>query len=152
MRALPRRTTERSLPLKTESFPDITQRDHGRGSDAPATVGQLAGLVQQTAAAPETWWHLVRFEADERVRVQLGNGLWLITWPPGFRLPAHDHGGAVQVLSVIAGELAEVAVGDDGAVERPLRANRIRIQAGDRMHEVVNPGSVYAVTLHAYSV
>ncbi|GAA3227491.1 cysteine dioxygenase [Actinocorallia longicatena] len=135
--------------MKTETFPDITQRDQNVVA-AVVTVGQLAGLIADTAAAPEQWWHLVRFHPSERTRLQLDNGLWLITWPPGFRLPAHGHHGATQVTGVIAGELAEVTVGDEGAVERPLRSNRIRIQTGDHMHEVVNPGTVYAVTLHAY--
>lgn len=136
--------------MKTESFPDITMRDQVRVTGAPPTVGQLAARVQEAAARPEEWWHLVRFDPAERVRTELADGLWLITWPPGYRLAAHGHGGASQIMSVIAGELAEVVVGDDGAVARPLRANRVRIQAGDRMHEVVNPGSGYAVTLHLY--
>ena len=49
-----------------------------------------------------------------------------------------------------AGLSGLVVVGGDGAVARPLRANRVRVQAGDRVHEVVNPGSGYAVTLHLY--
>ena len=136
--------------MKTETFPDITMLGQVRETGGPATLGQLAARVQEAAARPERWWHLVRFDPAERVRVELEGGLWLITWPPGFRLPAHDHGGASQIMSVIAGELAEVAMGGDGAVARPLRANRVRIQAGDRMHEVVNPGRGYAVTLHLY--
>jgi len=138
--------------LKTETFPDLTMRDQApvRANLAP-TIGQLAALVQATAADPDSWWPEVRFDPSARVRVQLDNGLWLITWPPGFRLPAHDHGGATQILSVIAGELAEVAVGDDGAVQRPLRANRVRVQTGDQMHEVVNPGTTFAITLHLYT-
>ncbi|WP_232836021.1 cupin domain-containing protein [Actinocorallia populi] len=136
--------------MKTETFPEITMRDQVRETGAPPTVGQLAARLQEAAARPGRWWHLVRFDPAERVRVELEDGLWLITWPPGYRLPAHGHGGAAQIMSVIAGELAEVAVGGDGAVARPLRANRVRIQAGDSMHEVVNPGSAYAVTLHLY--
>jgi len=138
--------------LKTETFPDITLRDQAPVRDAqPPTVGQLAALVQATAAAPDSWWSHVAFDPTTRVRVQLDSGLWLITWPPGFRLPAHDHGGATQILTVVAGELAEVTVSDDGAVQRPLHANRTRIQTGDHMHEVVNPGTTYAITLHLYT-
>ncbi|MEO5875814.1 MAG: cysteine dioxygenase [Streptosporangiaceae bacterium] len=138
--------------MKTETFPDITLRDQAPVRAAPApTLGQLAGLVQAAAADPGSWWDRVRFDAADRVRVPLADGLWLITWPPGFRLPAHDHGGATQILTVVAGELAEVTVGDTGAAQRPLRANRIRIQPRDHMHEVVNPGAGYAITLHLYA-
>ncbi|MDX6744450.1 cysteine dioxygenase [Actinocorallia sp. A-T 12471] len=138
--------------MKAETFPDITMAAAAPViSDAPPTVGQLAWRVSQAAARPDEWWHRVKFVPDERVRVDLDNGLTLIIWAPGFRLPAHDHGGHLQAMAVIAGELAEVVVGDDGATVRPLRANRVRIQAGDRMHEVVNPGDGYAVTLHAYA-
>ncbi|GAB3673914.1 hypothetical protein GCM10027589_43820 [Actinocorallia lasiicapitis] len=135
--------------MKTETFPDITQ-NHAPVVSDQVTVGQIAALLADTAAAPGDWWHRVEFDPADRVRVLLDNNLVLITWPPGFRLPAHGHDGRTQLTAVIAGELAEVTVGDEGAVERPLRANRVRIQTGDHMHEVVNPGSGYAVTLHAY--
>ncbi|ROO90184.1 cysteine dioxygenase type I [Actinocorallia herbida] len=138
--------------MKAETFPDITMAPIAPvNPDAPPTVGQLAWRVSQAAARPDAWWHLVTFVPGERIRVELEDGLTLIIWPPGFRLSAHDHGGHLQVMAVIAGELAEVVVGDDGATARPLRANRVRVQAGDRMHEVVNPGEGYAVTLHAYA-
>lgn len=135
--------------MQTETFPDITQR--ATTAAGPRTIGQLAAHVQDLAAHPSRWWHEVRFDPAERVRVRLADGLWLTTWPPGFRLPAHDHEGRTQLLAVVAGELAEVAVGDEGAVARPLRANRLRIQTADHVHEVVNPGTTYAVTLHAYT-
>ncbi|MCD0453176.1 cysteine dioxygenase [Actinocorallia sp. API 0066] len=138
--------------MKVETFPDLTMAAQGPVNPAAApTVGQLAWRVREAASRPHEWWHLVRFVPGERVRVDLDGGLTLIVWPPGFRLPAHDHGGHLQVLTVIAGELAEVAVGDDGAYARPLRANRVRVQTGDHMHEVVNPGDGYAITLHAYA-
>ncbi|WP_084000742.1 cysteine dioxygenase [Actinomadura kijaniata] len=143
--------------MDLDLVPDITMRGqadpHGRDAvKRPPTVGQLAARIHGLAARPADWWHRVRFDAAGPVRVVLdeveGVRLWLTTWPPGHRTGVHDHAGT-EVSAVIAGELAEVKITDDGVTERPLRANRVRVHGGDHTHELTNPGPAYAITLHA---
>ncbi|MBO2462975.1 cysteine dioxygenase [Actinomadura sp. LCR2-06] len=131
--------------------PDLTMRGqddpHGRTVTArPPTVGQLADRVRELAARPSDWWHSVVFDGSGPVRVPLyaadGAEVWLTTWPPGHGATVHG-----QVSTLIAGELAEVAIRADGVTERPLRANRVRVHAGPQTF--TNPGPAFAVSLHA---
>jgi hypothetical protein len=134
--------------------PDLTMRGqddpHGRTIIArPPTVGQLAARVHALAARPSDWWRRLTFDETGPVRVPLddpdgadGVRLWLTTWPPGHGATVHG-----QVSTLIAGELAEVAIAVDGVTERPLRANRVRVHGGPQTF--TNPGPAFAVSLHA---
>jgi hypothetical protein len=125
----------------------------------PLTAGSLAALVRETAADPAQWWWRARFDPQRPVRTRLtaapGWELWLVTTPPGFRSGRHEHGAGCEVLTVVAGELAEYTITGDATQVRPLRPNRIRVHghgAGHRhRHETVNPGGCYAISLHAWS-
>lgn len=138
-------------------IPDITmhgQADpHGRAvSGRPPTVGRLAALVHEHTTRPDAWWHLVRFDPAAPVRVPLDGGaegvaLWLTAWPPGHRTEPHEH-DAGEVVTLIAGELAEVTITPRGASERRLAVGRVRVHGGGHLHELANPGAAYAVTLH----
>ncbi|GAA0261309.1 hypothetical protein GCM10009527_066640 [Actinomadura nitritigenes] len=131
--------------------PDLTMRGqddpHGRTVTArPPTVGQLAVRVRELAGHPSGWWRRVVFDEAGPVHVALdapdGVRLWLTTWPPGHGATVHG-----QVSTLIAGELAEVAIAADGVTERPLRANRIRVHGGPQTF--TNPGPAFALSLHA---
>jgi hypothetical protein len=121
--------------LNLSLVPDLTMR----GAPSPyapppaRTVGRLAGLIAEIAAAPDRWWHLVRFDG---VPVRLDDGVWLAAWPP-------DHRAApgADVLIVLAGELTAAA--------RAVRAGRVHVRGGGRPWELTNPGPGYAITLHA---
>jgi hypothetical protein len=149
-------------------IPDITMHGqddpHGRViTRRPPTVGQLAALVREHTGRPGDWWHHVRFDPAEPVSVRLTGtedaDVWLTAWPPGCRAHLRPHDGdAPQVATLIAGELAEVTIATDGVTERPLRANRVRVfgdpprpRRGDdgHLHELANPGTSFAITLHA---
>jgi hypothetical protein len=73
--------------------------------------------------------------------------LWLSAWPPGHRA---DPGAAV--LAVLAGELSERTITDQGVAERTLRANRIRVYGAGHPRELANLGPGFALTLHASAV
>lgn len=154
--------------MDLDFVPDITMRGQDDPHQRmiikrPPTVGQLAAVIHECTARPGDWWHLVRFDPARPSRVRLdeadGVELWLIVWPPGHRTHLHDH-DATQVAMLVAGELTEVAISPDGATERPLRINRVRVFArrtrssapGEgHLHELANPGSTYAITVHALS-
>jgi hypothetical protein len=148
------------LTIRLEDvIPDLGMRGHddphGRSAlRGPLTVGQLATRIHDLAARPADWWHLVRFDPAGPVRVPLedtdGVRLWLTTWPPRSGTGPHDHDGETSVSAVVAGELVEVTVSSDGATERELRANRVRVRGGGHLHELHNPGPAYAITLHAH--
>lgn len=119
------------------------------------TAGSLAALVRETAADPARWWSRVRFDPERPVRTRLaaapGWELWLVTTPPGHRSAGHQHGAGCEVVTVLAGELAEYTITERGAEMRPLRPNRVRVRGRGHRRETVNPGGYYAVSLHAWS-
>ncbi len=112
------------------------------------TAGSLGALVRETAADPARWWSRVRFDPDRPVRTRLaaapGFQLWLVTTPPGHRSGQHERDAGCEVVTVLAGELADCTGG------APLLPNRVRVR-GDRRRETINPGGCYAVSLHAWS-
>lgn len=134
-------------------IPDITMQGAAPERKRALTAGDLASIVRDVAACPACWWHLARFDG-EPVPVMAAHdlspaavhGLWLTTWPPGYRA---DPGAAV--LTVLAGELSERTITDQGVAERTLRANRIRVYGSGNPRELVNQGPAYALTLHSAS-
>jgi hypothetical protein len=124
-------------------IPDITMQARPERTGT-LTIGRLAGVVREMAARPEYWWHLARFDGTP-VPVAVANDLWLSAWPPGHRAVPAGPG----VLAVLAGELSERTITDQGVAERTLRANRIRVYGADNPRELVNLGPGYALSLHA---
>ncbi len=126
------------------------------GNTGHMTAGRLAGLVRAAAADPARWWHLVRFDPGRPIHLRLeaeaACELWLVTTPPGYRGTSRDYGPGCEVLTVVAGELAERTITAAGAADRPLRPNRVRVHGRGHLHETVNPGTCYAVSLCAYAI
>lgn len=129
--------------------PDLTMRGqddpHGRAVTVhPPTVGQLASRVRDLAGRPGEWWRLVGFDAERPVHVRLDDEVWLTTWPPG-------HGGPVlgAVSTLLAGELAEVAITESGVTERPLRANRVHVHANPHASPHASPRRVHPASTFA---
>jgi hypothetical protein len=125
------------------------------GISGQVTAGRLAGLVRAVAAEPARWWHLVRFDPGRPVHLRLdaapGYELWLVTTPPGYRGALPDCGPGCAALTVVAGELAERTITAAGAADRPLRPNRVRVRGRGHLHETVNPGTCYAVSICAHA-
>jgi hypothetical protein len=126
------------------------------GETARVTAGHLAGLVRAVAADPARWWHLVRFDSRCPVHLRLdtapGCELWLVTTQPGYCGASSDHGPRCEVMTVVAGELAERTITAAGAADhRPMRPNRVRVRGRAYLHETVNPGTCYAVSLCAHA-
>jgi predicted metal-dependent enzyme (double-stranded beta helix superfamily) len=125
-----------------------------RTSVPPAALGDLARTIADLApsiAAPDEprrcWMRLAATESFDA---------WLIWWPTGGAVDFHDHGGSAGAIAVVAGELTEVelAPGAGGAADverRLLPAGSVHRLAADVVHDIVNAGSVPALSVHVYS-
>ena len=83
---------------------------------------------------------------------------WLIVWGAASEVGVHDHGDSHGAIQVLAGSLVEAyrAAASLGAARTRWRRRTLRPgQSIDipptRVHNVSNPGSRTAVSLHVYS-
>jgi predicted metal-dependent enzyme (double-stranded beta helix superfamily) len=78
---------------------------------------------------------------------------WFIGWPGGSLAPLHDHGGASGVVGVLSGRLTESfhRPGLDGWQQRDWRAGQRLELAPGVCHEVRNPGTRIAYSVHVYA-
>ncbi len=128
-------------------------------SSLRAAIGpvELLGIARSTAGKPGLWRGLVRFEADQRWYVRLGQGdeheVWLLTWLPGQQTGFHDHGDSAGAFVVARGCLTErpALSGRPAPTERILRTRQSRSFGPSYVHDVRNDGAVPAVSIHAYS-
>ncbi len=77
--------------------------------------------------------------------------VWLIHWPAGTGLDAHDHGGSTGAFAVVSGVLDEDVDRDGTTFTRRLGAGETVSFDGDHVHAVVNRGAVGATSVHVYS-
>ena len=80
--------------------------------------------------------------------------VWVIGWPVGSRLAAHDHGGSAGAFHVVTGELTETVF--DGASGSIVERRDVVAAAGvafheDHVHDVRNSGFETAVSIHVYA-
>src|SRR5262249_28606725 len=85
-------------------------------------------------------------------------GVWVLTWPPGWRTPIHDHHCACA-FGVHRGRLDEVLYTVERGADAVEAARHARV-AGyvggaplehGVVHEMLNPGAEVAVSLHLYA-
>lgn len=77
--------------------------------------------------------------------------VWLLGWTIGQRVDLHDHGGANAAFVVLDGELDEITLGFAGTTTRRLRTGSVGVVDAGTIHDVTNPGSADATSLHVYS-
>jgi predicted metal-dependent enzyme (double-stranded beta helix superfamily) len=119
-------------------------------------IEQLKRFVDELAAQPELWEHLVRHEDDVRVYEGLWEdedvNAWLICWSEDQDTGFHDHDESAAAIRVLdghvredrlrlAGEPATNVIGPGETFTLPPTA----------IHRVLHAGSGPAVTIHAYS-
>jgi hypothetical protein len=127
----------------------------GTAGGPPPTVGDLARQLRLITAAPERWWQLVRFDPERAVRISIpapGPGeIWLLVIPPSAHGEWMEDGGecGCEVVSVIAGEVTEQAIGECGVATTPLLPGRMRVHGSSQLHQVVNRSAGYTVSVHA---
>ncbi|MPZ65114.1 MAG: cysteine dioxygenase [Pseudonocardiaceae bacterium] len=111
------------------------------------------------AAHPERWLPLLGYRGDTRGYRLLDAGcdheVWVVSWLPGQGTDLHDHGPASGAFAVAAGTLTERVVTSPHSapvnVIRQLAAGRVRAFGPYYGHQVSNPGTVPAVSLHVYA-
>ena len=113
----------------------------GSGGSSPrtnrATDGRCAAELGELAAAPQRWWHLVRFDPDGPLRIPVPGaaGAWLLVLPPGTVTDCD-----CRYATLLAGQAAEAG--------RPLRTGRIRVHGDRSRHRTHGAGHGYSVSLH----
>ncbi|MBV9794992.1 MAG: cysteine dioxygenase [Actinobacteria bacterium] len=109
------------------------------------TVGDLARQLKLITGSPDRWWHLVRFDPERPVTVDIPVAetagryrAWLTILPPA----AADPGARPSdVLTVVAGELTEIGT-------RPLTPGRVRVHGGPQPRQLLNTSDGYTVSVH----
>jgi len=121
---------------------------------------QLAGVVRRLAASPADWLARVRLNPAgrwyERIHLDDGHEVWVISWLPGQATGFHDHGGSAGAFAVVWGTLVERRVAGatttGQVLAKPVRAGGSRAFGPRYIHDVRNAAaSAVAVSVHAYS-
>ncbi|HEY2578568.1 MAG TPA: hypothetical protein VGI74_19880, partial [Streptosporangiaceae bacterium] len=107
---------------------------------------RLSQIVASTAAHPERWHNLVRYDPARRwyLRMELTDDyeVWLLSWQPGQETGFHDHGGSRGAFAVALGELQEQTVPGVRPVPevtvRTVTAGQARSFGPRFVHNVVN--------------
>ena len=119
------------------------------------TTAELRELVDDLAADPSRWAHLVRHAADERVCIELRRDddveVWLICWLPGHDTGFHDHDDARAAITVVQGAVREERLSLAGAVgETYVPGDTVEVPSR-AIHRVRHDGDLPSITIHAYS-
>jgi predicted metal-dependent enzyme (double-stranded beta helix superfamily) len=119
-------------------------------------MSELAALVADLMARPETWAHLVAHDPEQRRYALLRRDdeveVWLICWMRDHDTGFHDHDLSAGAVGVVAGAVREdrLALGG-GTVSREVAAGGTFTFSASDIHRVLHAGDEPAVTIHAYS-
>jgi hypothetical protein len=112
----------------------------------------VAVIARGLAAVAPPWSDEVQPAADgrshERLLATELYDVWLIHWPAGSGLPAHDHGGSAGAFAMVAGMLDEDVA--DGT-RRRIGVGDVASFGPDHVHAVHNRSDVGATSVHVYS-
>jgi hypothetical protein len=116
----------------------------------------LVAAIAEGLAAVAVPWELATGRAPDQREYELilstdVYDAWLIHWPVGIGLDAHDHGGSIGAFAVVSGVLDEDTIDGDLTVTRRVVAGSAVHFDGDHVHAVVNRGAVGATSVHVYS-
>jgi predicted metal-dependent enzyme (double-stranded beta helix superfamily) len=125
--------------------------------------GQLADQVRCLTVTSAEWVARVRLDPEgrwyERIHVDGGYEIWLISWLPGQSTGFHDHGRSAGAFGVVWGDLDECVARPSGAGAgtgevrvKEVSAGVVRSFGPRYVHDVRNTSkSSVAVSVHAYS-
>ena len=121
----------------------------------PLSLADLTVLTRDVADEVRAGRHLVRVDPERRwyrlVRSDNYVDIWLISWATEQAAELHDHAGSLGALTVVSGSLVEQRWVGDGLRSRQLRAGRSLGFPLGHVHDVGNPATAPAVSVHAYS-
>ena len=130
---------------ESTSAPSLDRDDFLDAEELTAIVQRIGADDAAARVAPGTMrrWTL----AEDTPTYQA----WIIAWPAGAGLGLHDHDGSGAAIHVVAGQLRERYLTADGLVARWLGPGVTERLPHDHTHEVVNVGTIEAISVHAYS-
>lgn len=116
----------------------------------------VAAIARGLAQSAPPWGAGAVVGADgrsyERLLATAHYDAWLIHWPPGSGLDAHDHGGSTGAFAVVDGELHEDVVVNGAVVATRSVGEGDAVAFGpDHIHAVSNQRAVGATSVHVYS-
>ena len=121
----------------------------------PLALADLTALTRRIAAEVHAGRHPVHIDPLRRwyqlLRADDFVDVWLISWATEQTAELHDHAGSLGALTVVSGELLEQRWVGDGLRPRRLRAGRSAGFPLGHVHDVGNPATTPAVSVHAYS-
>ena len=118
----------------------------------PLAPDVLVDIACGIAEARDLWGpHAVHDVADRhpvRLLATEAYEVWVIGWTEGQGVDLHDHAGSIGALVVTEGALREVRPGEAPV---DLHPRVVRELTPGLVHEVFNPGSAPATSIHVYS-
>ena len=125
----------------------------------PSRCGGAQPLVATIAdglAAVAVPWELATGQSPDERQFELilsteSYDAWLIHWPAGTSLGAHDHGGSAGAFAVVSGVLEEHTVVNGVDVTRRVEAGQSVNFNGDHVHAVCNRTDAGATSVHVYA-
>jgi hypothetical protein len=122
----------------------------------PFDLEDLRDLTRRIAAEVRAGDHEVVIDPDRRwYQLLRSDGfcdVWLISWATEQMAELHDHAGSLGALTVVSGALTERRwTGVGGLRTRTLRHGRGAGFPLGHVHDVANPSTEPAVSVHAYS-
>jgi quercetin dioxygenase-like cupin family protein len=117
---------------------------------------ELERFVDDLAAKPELWEHLIRHDDELRVYEQLWEdehvNAWLICWSEDQDTGFHDHDESAAAIRVMDGYVREDRLRLAAEPEtRVIAPGATFIVPPTAIHRVLHAGAGPAVTIHAYS-
>lgn len=141
-----------------DGLPDLWRRSASRAIHPSTPCGDepvVATIARGLAAGSAPWESSIRnAPAERRYELLLSTeayDAWLIHWPVGTGLDAHDHGDSAGAFAVVSGVLEEDTVTNAGPVTRNLHEGDAVWFGVDHVHAVANRGHVAATSVHVYS-
>ena len=121
----------------------------------PLALADLTALTRDVAAEVRAGKHPVHIDPVRRwyqlLRSDDYMDVWLISWATEQATELHDHAGSLGALTVVSGSLVEQRWAGDGLRARTVRAGRSLGFPVGYVHDVGNPATAPAVSVHAYS-
>ena len=150
--------TPLTSPDETTTDPDPWRRVSSRSIHPSSHSGDepLVGVIAAGLAAVSMPLELTGETSSTERRYELllateTYDAWLIHWPVGTGLEAHDHGGSTGAFAVVSGVLDEDVGPEGSTVTRRVGAGESVTFGGDHVHAVVNRGVTGATSVHVYS-